>query len=105
MKRFGKTYTTKENFYAVKGPIRIWNVDIDNIFISKLVKTKTKSKYLIEYLAKDIRPIKIPKITRYVKKFKVEDKISKLIVHNATQIFKPNYRHFFRDLQLSSIHD
>ena len=44
--------------------------------ISKLVKTKTKSKYLIGYFAKDIRPLvlRMPKMNEYVKVCKVEDK-------------------------------
>ena len=53
----------------------------DNIVISKLVKTKTNSKYLIGYLDKDIGLLVliIPKMNRYVKTFEVEDKINKLM--------------------------
>ena len=40
MVKFGKTETAKENFYAAKNPIKIWDVNVDNIVISKLVKTK-----------------------------------------------------------------
>ena len=57
MSRFGKTKITKEKFYATKKPIRIWNVNVDNIFISKLVKTKTNSKYLIGYFDKALGPL------------------------------------------------
>ena len=32
--------------------IKIWDVNTDNIVISKLVKAKTNSKYLIGYLDK-----------------------------------------------------
>ena len=51
---------------------KIWDVSVD-----KFVKTKNNSKYLIEYLDKDIRPLVLimPKMTGYVKTFKVEDKI------------------------------
>ena len=51
---------------------KIWDASVD-----KFVKTKTNSKYLIEYLDKDIRPLVLimPKMTGYVKTFKVEDKI------------------------------
>ena len=44
-----------------------------NIVISKLVKTK--SKYLIGYLGKVIRPLVliVPKISGYVERFKDED--------------------------------
>ena len=59
-----------------KKPIKSWDVDVDNIVISKLVKTKTNSKYLIGYLDKDIRPLVLimPKMSGYVKTFKDEDK-------------------------------
>ena len=53
----------------------------DNIVISKLVKTKTNSKYLIGYLDKAIRPLVliIPKMSGYIKTFKTEEKINKLM--------------------------
>ena len=48
--RFGETkIATKEKFYAAKKSIKIWEVNIDNLIISKLVKTKIYSKYLIGY--------------------------------------------------------
>ena len=47
MLRFGETKIAKEKFYATKKPIKIWSVNVDNIDISKLVKTKNNSKYLI----------------------------------------------------------
>ena len=37
----------KKKFYAAKKSLKIWDVNVDNIVISKLVKTKTNSKYLI----------------------------------------------------------
>ena len=40
MLRLGETKVTKENFYAAKRLIKIWGVNVDNIVISKLVKTK-----------------------------------------------------------------
>ena len=53
----------------------MWDINVDNIFISKLVKTKTNSKYCIGYLDKAIRPLvlTIPKTSGYVKKFKVKE--------------------------------
>ena len=47
--------------------IKIWDVNIDNIVISKLVKTKTNSKYLIGYSDKAIRPLVLimPKMSGY----------------------------------------
>ena len=40
MLTFGETKIAKEKFYAVKKPIKIWDVNVENIVISKLVKTK-----------------------------------------------------------------
>ena len=34
MLRFGKTKVTKENFHAAKKPIKVWDVNVDNIVIS-----------------------------------------------------------------------
>ena len=55
--RFGETKVTKETFYVAKTPINIWDVNVDNIVISKLVKTKANYRYLIGYLDKAIRPL------------------------------------------------
>ena len=81
MVKFGEREIAKENFYAAKRPIKIWDVNVNNIVISKLVKIKTNSKYLIGYLDKVIRPLVLimPKMSGYVKTFKVEDKIKKLM--------------------------
>ena len=37
MVRFGEKEILKEKFYAVKKPIKIWDVNVDNIIISKLL--------------------------------------------------------------------
>ena len=50
MLRFGKTKIAKENFYGAKRPIKIWDANVDNIVMSKLVETKKNSKYFIGYL-------------------------------------------------------
>ena len=52
-------------------------INVDNIVISKFVKTETNSKSLY----KDIRPLVfiMPKMSGYVKTFKVEDKNNKLM--------------------------
>ena len=59
-----------------KRRIKIWDVNVDNIVISKLVKTKINSMYFIGYLDKIIRPLVLimPKISGYVKTFKVKKK-------------------------------
>ena len=65
----------KEKFYAAIKGITIWDPSVDNIVISKLIETKTNSKYLIEYLDKAIRPLVliIPKMSGYAKTFKIKD--------------------------------
>ena len=58
MVRSGEKEIAKETFYAAKTPIKIWHVNVDNIVVSKLVKTKTNSKFLIGIKTdKDIRPL------------------------------------------------
>ena len=80
--KFEKTEIAKENFYGAEKPIKLWDINVDTLVILKLVKTKTNSKYLIEYLDKAIRPLVLimPKMSGYVKTFKVEDKISKMML-------------------------
>ena len=39
----------KEKCYGAKRTINILNINVDNIVVSKLVETNTKSKYLIGY--------------------------------------------------------
>ena len=47
MLRFGETKDAKENFYGGKRKtINISDVNVNNIVITKLVETKTNSKYL-----------------------------------------------------------
>ena len=84
MLRFRQT----EKFYATNKPIKIWDINVDNIGISKLVKTKTNSKYFIGYLdhyRTIIGPLVLimPRMSGYAKTFKVEDKSSKLMAFGA----------------------
>ena len=60
---------------ARKKTIKIWNVNVNNIAISKLVETKNNSKYLIRFLGKFIKPLVLifPKMSGYLKTFKVKD--------------------------------
>ena len=51
---FVETKVMKEKFYVAKKTMKIWDVNVDNIVISRLVKTKTSSKYSIGYLDKAI---------------------------------------------------
>ena len=76
MLRFGKTKVEKEEFNgAKKKTIKIWDVDVNNIATSKLVKTKNNSNHLIGYLNEVIRPLILilPKMSGYVKTFKIKD--------------------------------
>ena len=75
MLRFGGQKVIKENFYTLKRLTKIWDVNADNIVISKLVETKTNSRHLIGYLEKALRPLVLimPKMSGYIKTFKVED--------------------------------
>ena len=57
MLKFRETKIAKERFYAAKKTIKRWDVNVDNIVISKLIKTKTNSKCLIGNLDKAIRPL------------------------------------------------
>ena len=56
-------------------PIHFSDVNVDNIVISKLVKTKTNSKCLIGYLDKVVRSLVLilPQMSGYVKSFKAKD--------------------------------
>ena len=70
----------KKGFMLQKKSLKIWDLNVDNIVISKSVKTKTNSKCLIGDLDKYIRPLVliIPKNSGYVKTFKFKDKNNKL---------------------------
>ena len=60
-----------------KKTIKIWDVNVDNIVLSKLTETKTNSKYLIGIkFDKPIRPLVLimPKMSGYVKTFKVKER-------------------------------
>ena len=57
-------------------PIKVQDANVNNIFILKLIKTKTNSKYLIGLKFDEaIRPLVLmmPKMSGYVKTFKVEE--------------------------------
>ena len=77
MLRFGETKVAKEKIDAAEKPVKIWDVNVDNIVISKLGKTKTNSKYLIGSLYKVIRPLVLimPNMSVYFKKLKVKMEI------------------------------
>ena len=72
MLRFVEIKVAKEELWGAKKPIRIWDVDLDKLVISKLVKTYKSSNYFIGYLDKVRRPLVLilPKMSGYVKTFK-----------------------------------
>ena len=76
MVRFREREIAKETFYAAKRPIKIWDVNVDSIVISKLVKPKTNSKYLIGCLDKTVRPLLliIPKMSGMLRRLKLKKK-------------------------------
>ena len=57
MIRSGEKKIERETFYAAKESIQTLNVNIDDIVISKLGKTKTNPKYLIGCSNKALRPL------------------------------------------------
>ena len=79
--KFGDREIAKGKFYVAKRPIKICDFIVDNIVVSKLVKAKINSKYLIGYLNKAIRSLVliIPKMSRYIKTFKVKEGNEKLL--------------------------
>ena len=64
-----------KNFMVQKKNNNIWDIAVDYIVITKLVKTKSNSKYFIGYLDQVIRLLVLilPKMSGYVKTFKVKD--------------------------------
>ena len=61
--------------------MNILDIIFDDIIISKLVDTKTSSKYLIGYLDKVTKPLVLVllKMSGYVKTFKVKDNNKSLL--------------------------
>ena len=50
MLRFGKIKVAKKELYRAKQPIKISDVNVDNIVISKIPLKKNNSKHMIGYL-------------------------------------------------------
>ena len=75
MLKYVETKILKEIFYDAKKLINIMDINANNTGISKLVETRTNSKYLIEYLDKVIRPLFLilPKLIEYVKTCKIKN--------------------------------
>ena len=72
---FAEKEIEKEKFYTAKKFIKVWDVNVDKIVMSRLIDTKTNSKYLIGIkFDKAIRPLVliIPKMSGYIKTFTVK---------------------------------
>ena len=79
----GEKEMAKEKFYAAEKPIKIWDVNVDNIVVSKLIET-INSKYLIGMkFDKAIRPLVLamPKMSGYVKTFIVKEGNKKKVIN------------------------
>ena len=84
--KFGKAKVSKKNnktnkqkkkeLYDVMKSTKIWDVDADNIVISKLIKTENNSKDLNAYLNEIISLLILIslKMNRYVTMFKFKNK-------------------------------
>ena len=68
----GKIKIAKEEFHEAKMPIKIWDVDVCNIVISKLIEMKNNLKYLNEYEDKVVRPsvLILRTMNGYIRTFK-----------------------------------
>ena len=81
MSRFGKIKVEKEKFCGAKKRLKIWDVNVYNTVILKLVEAKKNSKYLIGYLDEVLKPrvLILPKMNGYIKIFiyKIGDKNKK----------------------------
>ena len=62
-------------FISANKPVKVWQANVDNIVISKLIQTKTNSKYLIGIkFEKVLRSLVLTmhKMSGYAKTFKVK---------------------------------
>ena len=76
MVRLEEKEIVKEKFHAAKKPKKIWDVHVDNKIVSKLFEIKTNSKF---DKARRSLVLIISKVSGYVKTFKVEKRINKLM--------------------------
>ena len=57
MLRFGETKIAKEKFYSAKKPLHIWDVNVDNIVVSRLIEANNNPKYLNGYFDEVIKSL------------------------------------------------
>ena len=90
--RFGEREITNDKFYAPKNLVKLWDFNVDNIVISKLVKANTNSKDLIGCSDNDVRLLVLimPKMSGHVKTFKVKqiDEDKKIYLWLFVQMMK-----------------
>ena len=89
----------KKSFMLQKKPIKIWDVNVNNIVITKLVKTKTNSKYSIWYLDIAITQLVLimPKRSEYIETFKVKDEDKK---HDKLMCFCVDDERLLKNIKL-----
>ena len=75
MLRFSESKVAKEKLYGAKKTANIWDVNVDNVVVSKLIKTKT-NPYVFDCILKMmlllLKPVALMllKLSGYVKTFK-----------------------------------
>ena len=75
MLRFSESKVAKEKLYGAKKTVNIWDVNVDNVVVSKLIKTKT-NPYVFDWILKMmlllLKPVALMllKLSGYVKTFK-----------------------------------
>ena len=57
MLRFGETKIAKEKFYGAKKPLNTWDVNVDNIVVSRLIERNNNPKYLNGYFDEVIKSL------------------------------------------------
>ena len=57
MLRFGQEKVGKAEFCDVKRLIKIWDIKVENMVISKITEAKNNSKYFIKYSDDAMRPL------------------------------------------------
>ena len=55
MLKFGQTKVAKEKFYGADKPIKIWDVNVDNVVVSNVIEIKNNFKYFIKDGNKDTK--------------------------------------------------
>ena len=84
MLTFGKTKVAKDGFYVAKTPVKVWDINVANMVISKLVEVKNYSFHLIGYLDEVTRPLVLIllKMCGLLKRLRIKVDIRIRIIYN-----------------------